>query len=276
MRWSLSSVLLLALASGACGKKAPAAAQVIEGWHQKSGWKAACYFPRDYRDTDRVAQNDVRENMMAQWRGERDDGVSFSTSVLERLETALLSKPDAVKGVARQNLEYCAKVMSGEAQVSEWQGWIGGLATTLTEGDCKWPPLRYQQHDYLEVDQGWQFEGRVCKGDRIRIEVSALDYYRVSDSGPWINAEGDTSQQALGENYACTIEGCYVGTVIYRFTGEDGSITIGPVGTQLEFTAKQHGILHLQVNDDGTWFDNVWRKKGSLIDHAAIAYIGLD
>jgi hypothetical protein len=276
MRSVVVALVTLAAIGAGCGKKAPTAPVVLQGWQQKAGWNGSCYFPADYKETDRVAQNAVREAMISQWRGERNDGVAFSDNVIERIETALLGKPDAVKGVARQNLEYCSKFMAGQAQMDEWQGWIGGLARTLTEGDCKWPPLRYQQHDYLEVDRAWQFEGRVCKGDRIRIEVSALDYYRLSDNGPWINAEGDKSQQALGADYPCTIEGCYVGTVIYRFTGEDGTITIAPVGTGIEWQAPQHGILHLQVNDNGSWFDNSWRKKGSLIDHAAIAYVGLD
>lgn len=266
----------LVLASASCGKKPPAAPVVLEGWHQLDGWQAACYFPPNYKDSDRLTQNTVRDQIMGQWRGDRDDGFSISDSTWERIETALLGKPDAVKSVAKQNLDHCRRVMGGESSMDTWKSWVNGLASGLTEGDCPWPPLRYQQHDYLEVDQGWQFEGRVCKGDRIRIEVSSLDFYRISDNAPWINAEGDTSQAALGDKYECTIEGCYVGTVIYRFTDEQGVTTIGPVGTGIEWTAPDHGRLHLQVNDDGTWYDNVWRKKGSLIDHAAIAYVGLD
>lgn len=276
MRIAVVALVAVSVLGASCGKKAPAAPVKLEGWQQKEGWKSACYFPKDYGEGDRISQNAVREAMFSQWRGERDDGVSFSDSVLERVETALLGKPDAVKGVALQNLDFCGKYMAGQADISAWQGWVAGLANSLTEGDCKWPPLRYQQHDYLEIDRGWQFEGRVCKGDKIRIEVSALDYYRLSDSGEWINADGIAGQQAIGEKYPCTIEGCNVGTVVYRFTGEDGSITIAPVGTGIEWEAPQHGILHLAVNDDGTYFDNVWRKKGSLVDHAAIAYVGLD
>lgn len=260
----------------ACGsKKAPEAPVIVEGWHQEAGWAGSCYFPKDYKTSDRMAASNVREAMMSQWRGERDDGVSFSANVIENVETVLLGKPDAVKGVARQNLDHCKKVMAGGA-MGEWQTWFAGLASALTVGDCKWPPLRYQQHDYLDIGKGWQFEGFVCKGDKIRMQASALDYYRVSDDGPWINALGDTNQQAIGNDYPCTIEGCYVGTVIYRFTGEDGVETVGPVGTELVWEAPQNGELHLRINEEGSWFDNVWRKKGSVIDHAAIAYIGIE
>jgi hypothetical protein len=276
MRHGAWILAMVGVVASGCGKKAPSGPVVIEGWHKQSGWTGECYFPKNYKDSDRITQNEVREAMMSQWRGERNDGVVFSEAMLERMELALLGKPDAVKGVARQNLEYCKKAMSGESSVDAWQSGISSLARTLVEGDCKWPPLRYQQHDYLEIDQGWHFEGRVCKGDRIRIEVSAQDEYRLSDNGPWITAVGDLSQPALGDKYACTIEGCYAGTVIYRFTGEDGSVTIGPVGTGIRWEALQHGILHLQINDDGTWFDNTWRRKGSLVDHASIAYIGID
>ena len=274
MRLVVCGALLMTVAG--CGKKAPEAPVVLQGWHQLEGWKGSCYFPPSYKDSDRMTQNTVREAIMSQWKGERDDGVSVGETALERIETALLGKPDAVKGVARQNLDYCKRYMAGETSFDPWSGWLSGLGRTLTEGDCPWPPLRYQQHDYLEVDQPWHFEGRVCKGDRIKIRVSSMDQYRLSDNGPWINAEGDTSERALGEKYECTIEGCYVGTVIYRFVDQQGVTTIGPVGTGIEWTAPEHGTLHLQVNDDGTWFDNVWRKKGSLVDHAAISYIGLD
>jgi hypothetical protein len=260
----------------ACGKKkAPETQAAIEGWHQETGWKGSCYYPKDYKSSDRVAASAVREAMLSQWRGERDDGVSFSSNVIESVETVLLGKPDAVKGVARKNLDHCKKVMAG-GDIGAWQTWFSGLSASLTEGDCKWPPLRYQQHDYLDIGQGWQFEGFVCEGDKIRMEVSALDYYRLSDSGPWINAAGDTNQRAVGNKYPCTLEECFVGTVIYRFTAEDGTISIGAVGTGIEWTAPQNGELHLRVNDDDTFFDNVWRKKGSLIDHAAVAYIGVD
>ena len=270
-----SATIAASLLAVACGKKPPAAPVVVEGWHQEPGWKGSCYFPKDYKSTDRMAASEVREAMMSQWRGERDDGVSFSSNVIENVETVLLGKPDAVKGVALQNLDHCKKVMAG-GDMGAWKTWFSGLAASLTAGDCKWPPLRYQQHDYLNIGTGWQFEGFVCKGDRIRMEVSALDYYRLSDNGPWINAEGDKNQRAVGNDYPCTVEGCYVGTVIYRFTAEDGTITVGPIGTGIEWTAPQNGELHMRINDDGTFFDNVWRKKGSLIDHAAVAYIGLD
>jgi hypothetical protein len=259
-------------------KKGPVVpAGPIVGWHQEAGWKAACYFPRDYNEADRTAQAEVRKALMDQWSGVRNDGVSFSTSTIEGVETVLLGKPAAVRSVAQQNLDFCKKYMSGQEGLEAWQSWFGGLKRSLTEGDCKWPPLRYQQHEYLNITEAWHFEGRVCKGDKIKMQISALDYYRVAPNGPWINAEGDTNQRATAEEYPCTIEGCFVGTVVYRFTGEDGSITVAPVGTELEWTAPQHGILHLRVNEpESALMDNVWRKKGSLQDHAAVAFIGLE
>jgi len=279
--WTTLAVSALALAATAatgaiiagCKKKGPEGPVIVEGWHQEEGWKGACYFPKDYKDSDRLAANDVRNAMMSQWKGERDDGVSFSTGVIEGVETVLLGKPDAVKSVARQNLDLCKQYMAG-GSIEPWQNWFAGLEGSLTQGDCKWPPLRYQQHDYLDLGKGWQFEGRVCKGDVVRIEVSSNDYYRLADDEPWINGEGDTSRRAVGEEYPCTLEDCFHGTVIYRFTGEDGTITIGAVGLEKEFVARQAGILELRVNADDSWYDNVWRKKGSLIDHSAISYIG--
>lgn len=269
------AVALVTITAGCGKKKAPDAPIVVEGWHQEEGWKGACYFPADYKDTDRMTQNEVREAMMSQWRGERNDGVSFSSSVIEGVETVLLGKPDAVKSVARQNLDYCRKAMSGQGSVEAWGSWFAGLRDSLTDGDCKWPPLRYQQHDYLDLGKGWQFEGRVCKGDKVRIEVSAMDSYRLNDSMDWINADG-SGERAVGEGYPCTLEECMVGMVVYRFTGdESGTITVGAAGTEVEFVAPEHGILHLRVNEkDDSFFDNAWRKRGSLVDHAAVAYVG--
>ena len=220
-----------------------------------------------------MAANEVRNAMMSQWKGERGDGVEFSTGVIESVETVLLGKPDAVKSVARTNLEQCKKYMAG-GSLDPWKSWFAGLESGLTTGDCKWAPLRYQQHDYLDLGKGWQFEGRVCAGDVVTIEVSSNDYYRLGDGEPWINGEGDTSRRAVGDEYPCTLEDCFHGTVIYRFTGEDGTIDIGAVGLEKEFVARQHGILELRVNADDSWYDNVWRKKGSLIDHAGISYVG--
>lgn len=268
-----AALLGAGLAATSCKKKAPEGPVIVEGWHTEEGWKGACYFPKDYKDGDRMAGNEVRQAMMSQWKGERDDGVEFASGVIEKVEFVLLGKPDAVKSVARQNLDFCKKYMAG-GSLDPWKNWFAGLRDNLTEGDCKWPPLRYQQHDYLDLGKGWQFEGRVCKGDVVSIEVSTKDFYRLGDDEPWINGAGDTSRRAVGDEYPCTLEDCYHGTVIYRFTGEDGTIDIGAVGLQKEFVATQAGILELRVNADDSWYDNVWRKKGSLIDHAAISYYG--
>lgn len=271
---TLVPLVLGALLATSCKKNTtPDGPVVKEGWIQEDGWKGACYFPKSYKDSDRMAANEVRESIMSQWRGERDDGVKFNASVMEGVETVLLGKPDAVKSVARQNLDLCSKYMAG-GSIQVWQKWFAGLKDTLTEGDCKWPPLRYQQHDYLDLGKGWQFEGRVCKGDVVRIEASSKDFYKLGDDEPWITAEGDTSRRAVGNDYPCTMEDCFHGTVIYRFTGEDGTIEIGAVGHEKVFEARQAGELHLRVNADDSWYDNVWRKRGSLIDHAAISYIG--
>jgi hypothetical protein len=275
----MRNFMLLAVSAvfvASCGKKTPAGPIIIEGWHQEEGAKAECYYPPKFTDSDRVTQSAVREAMMSQWRGEHGEDIKFSTSVIESVETVLLGKPIAVKGVAATNLDYCRKYAAG-GSLDDWKSWFAGLKSGLTQGDCKWAPLRYQQHDYLNIGAGWHFPGRVCKGDTVRIEVSALDSYKLSDDSPWITAEGDTEQRAVGAEYPCTVEGCNVGMVVYRFTGEDGSISYGPVGHEVIFEAMQNGELHLRVNEAGdTFFDNTWRKRGSLIDHAAVAYVGLD
>ncbi len=109
----------------------------------------------------------------------------------------------------------------------------------------------------------------VCAGDAIVISGTAGDKYRISDDGPWINADGDPSQPATGADYPCNLEGCYAGQLIARLVGESGMETIFPVGTRLTWTAPEHGVLSITINDT-IYYDNKWYQSGSIIDRTAI------
>ena len=91
--------------------------------------------------------------------------------------------------------------------------------------------------------------------------------------GPWINVAGDLENRAMDDEYPCTLEGCYVGSLILRFTDEVGNETVHPVGEQTIFEAPVHGKIEVRIND-ATFYDNVFKKEGSMIHHTSIEYNG--
>ena len=123
------------------------------------------------------------------------------------------------------------------------------------------------------MGKGWQIPAPVCQGDRVFVKGSTIDYYKISDDGPWINVAGDLENRAMGDEYPCTLEGCYVGSLILRFTDEVGNETIYPVGEGTLFEAPVHGKIEVQINDS-TYYDNVFKKEGSMIHHTSIEYNG--
>ena len=65
------------------------------------------------------------------------------------------------------------------------------------------------------------------------------------------------------------MEGCHPGTLVMKYTTQSGVETLYPVSPELIFEAPEHGTIEYRINDD-TFFDNVWFKNGSIIDHTAI------
>ena len=100
--------LLMVLA--ACPKSAPPAPPPV-GWHAEEGWAGACYFPKDYDAMGvgdrKLARAEALREMMTQWTGGRSDGVEFSATLSENVETALLGKPEHVEEVSRRNAALC-------------------------------------------------------------------------------------------------------------------------------------------------------------------------
>ncbi|MBN2799161.1 MAG: hypothetical protein JXX28_08430 [Deltaproteobacteria bacterium] len=268
----------------ACGpKKSVEPTVALEGWHPvmkvDPSTKAEvsvgdCFYPVNYEvlgtGDRRIARQAAMEAMISQWRGERDDGVSFSSESIETLETVLLGKPELIEQVTRDNLQQCLAARDSGANGS-WSSWMRGLPPLLTVGECHTPPLKYTLFDYLDVGRDWQIPAPVCAGDRVSITASEMDYYRVSDAGPWINAAGDASQPAPSMQYPCNWEGCYVGQLLMRFTSEDGATEVVPVGLSKVWQAPGHGKIEVMINET-TYFDNVFKKEGSLVHHTAITY----
>lgn len=265
----------LFLLSG-CPKKAPQAP--LEGWNQQEGWTGQCFHPKAFAMLGRGELYDARqktmESMMSQWRGEREDGISFKSDNVTDLETTMLGNMDLVETIATQNLKQCVDHFSGAASRDAWENWFNGINGTLTAGDCRSAPMTYALFDYLDIGQTWQIPCDVCEGDVVRIKGSSIDFYKTSDSGPWINVAGDVEgTDSLPDDIPCNLEGCFNGTLIMRFTDYSGTENIYPVGVETEFRVPSHGKIEVQINDT-SYYDNKFKQEGSMIHHTSIEYNG--
>lgn len=266
-------VLITFVALTGC-KKPPEAAPKV-GWIQEEGWPGACYFPPAWEALGpgdrKLARQKALEGMVEQWSGSRGDGVSFSEETVTHTETVLLGRPEEIEAVSAKNAEQCRNFMtSGDS--GAWSSWLGGVAPALTVGECN-NPLVDTYFNYLDIGTGWQNRIKVCKGDRVQVTGAEIDYYRLVDNGPWINAAGDPAQSTSGSSkHECNIEGCLAGMLIVKFTGESGMTDVKPIGTQAVFTAPEHGAIQVQINDDGTWYDNKYKIENRLEHHMSVTY----
>lgn len=253
------------------GKIATPAGPAV-GWFQETGWTGSCYNPAEFEKLEltdrRIARQQALEALKSQWSGARSDGVAFDERIIDDVDTTLLGRPDAIEMVSRKNLEYCRQVMGAGAPKDPWQAWLRALPNQLTAGECN-SPFDYQLIQYLEINAPWQQPIHFCKGNRAIFEATEKDLYRIVENGPWINTDGDTTQKATGSEYPCNIEGCYAGQLIGRFVTDSGVVSIFPMGIRKDFEAPENGTLTWQINDT-TWYDNTWRKQGTIIDHTAI------
>lgn len=266
--WILSIFVL-----SSCGKKGPSSATPLVGWHGEEEWAGQCYHPPDFTvlgaGSKRIAWQDARNEVMSQWRGERNDGVKMRDKVIEDTETALFSKPERVEPVVAENLEKCMAAMKSGSN-SEWEAWLTALPGVLTEGECRYRPMDYTLFDYLNIGAEWHIPVSLCKDNKILIKASSNDYYQIEDDGPFMNAEGDSSRPAGGD-LPCNTETCNVGQLVFKFVGDSGVETIGPVGVEKYFTAPEHGKLYVRINDT-TFFDNKWKVQGTIEHHTSITY----
>jgi len=269
---------LLVMTCAAKGKKAkgPPPPPPV-GWHQEVGWASACYNPPEFGTLGLVDRRSARDEalraMMDQWSGRRGDGISFDDRVIDNVETVMLGTPEKIEVAATENYKQCAAAMiSGSTDA--WKAWLSTLPARMLQGVCR-RPLDDTMFWYLDIGAGWQFSASICEDDVVEITATASDKYRVDDGGPWINADGDTSKPAVGQEYPCNLEGCYVGQVVMRFRGQSGLEIIKPVGTRLVFDPPEHGAIEVTVNDT-SYFNNVFRVERGLQDRTGITYTPLD
>ncbi len=244
------------------------------GWQTQEGWAGSCYYPPDFSamgaGDKRMAWQATRNELMAQWQGQKGDGVSFDDKAVINLETALLGKPERIEPVSKDNLEQCITAMKGGG-FDAWGSWLGAQTAQLTAGECPFPPLDYTLFDYLSIHDDWQIPCNVCKGDHIKVKGSSMDYFRMEKDGPWINVDGDPAQPASSPDLPCNVEGCFVGQLIMRYTGEDHVTTVIPIGTRSDFLVPGHGRIEVMINVNN-FENNVWKVESGLEHHSSIEY----
>ncbi|MCB9683392.1 MAG: hypothetical protein H6733_18145, partial [Alphaproteobacteria bacterium] len=111
----------------------------------------------------------------------------------------------------------------------------------------------------------------ICDDNVIRISASSMDYYKVDDDGPWINASGDADRIANGAEYPCTVDGCTHGQLILRFRGVSGVELIKPVGLELVFDPPEHGSIEFMMNDT-SYFNNKWKVERGVQARTSVTY----
>ena len=242
------------------------------GWHQAETWGHACYYAPNFEELAGMARRDAGmdgfDAIMSQWRGQREDGISFSESVIDDVELIVLATPAKAERLFADNLAACQNSAQGLGD-SEWHAWVRGLPAKLTEGECH-QSLSYTVFQWLEITDTWQEEHGVCPGDHIRITASSKDRYRVSEGGPWITAAGDPERSTVGmDGYPCARDGCLKGMLLLRYVSDNGMEQIFPVGTEFIYEIPEKGTISYQIND-ATFYDNIWYQTGGLIDKTAI------
>ena len=270
--------LLAVLVLSSCGPKKPAAsASVPAGWFTEEGWSGSCYAPPDFEKLEvdggiavrKMKRSVVMDDMLAQWRGEREDGVSFTPQIIQDAETVLLGHPADIESVVLDNLVHCREFMTSGQGMGDWSGWAKGLPEVLTEGECL-NPLIYTIFDYLDLGAAFHLAIPLCAEDRARISATESDKFRIEDKGPWITAAGDPNKPTHAEaDFPCNMEGCYAGMLMGKFTGASGIENLFPIGLALTFRAPEDGVLALGINDYA-FYDNAWYQSGGLIHHTGI------
>ncbi len=254
-------------------KKPPAAAPKL-GWVKVEGMSHECYYPPAW-DTlgpgDRkIARADALEEMMTQWTGKRADGVEFDEQMITDVETSLLGQPIMVEEMSGKNTQYCESFMTAGGSTSAWSSWLSGLPAKFNEGQC-YNPLVDTYYNYLDLARGWQNKVAVCKGDKVAVKGTEIDYYQYFKGSPWVNAAGDPAKSASGSELPCNIEGCLYGQLIVHFVGESGAVVVKPAGLGVVITAPESGYIEVMINDDDLT-DNKYKIESGMEHHTGIEY----
>ena len=270
----LAACLIPLSASAGKKKKGPPPPPPV-GWARpaEAGWTMDCYHPPAWGSLTEIQRREARakalDEIVKQWRGTRNDGITFEEGRIDDAETIVLGRPAVIEGVVQANFDQCAAVASGKATPDVWGSWLKALPGKLTEGECL-TPWDFTMFDYLDINTGWQRVMPICKGNKVRVSGTVKDKYRLTEKGAWITVEGDKSKPTVGGDHPCNQEGCHEGQLLLRFVSTSGVESILPIeGGRLIFTAPEHGEISFRINDT-SFFDNAWFKNGSIEDHTAI------
>jgi hypothetical protein len=258
----------LALPTDALGWGRKKKATAPDTWAPNAEGQPHCYHPPAWDDLStidrKMKRSEVMDTILSQWRGEREDGLSFDSGIVDKLDTVLLGRPEKIEAVAADNLSRCLA-----ADTAAWESWARGLPAQLTAGECN-TNFDYTLFDHLDIQSGWQGGRPICKGNKIVIKTSSKDRYRITEDGPWITVAGDPAISTSGtEDWPCNIEGCLAGGMMFRFVGKSGQESIYVAGSKLVFTAPEHGRIDYRINDT-QFFDNTWYQARGIIDHASV------
>jgi hypothetical protein len=266
--------LMVALAMVSACKKPPENLGPREGWVKDAGWKVQCYYPKAW-DTlgageRKITRQKALEEMEKQWRGEMEEDVNFGSDLVLDVDTILLGRPENIEAISGENATQCEAYNKG-GSIDDWKSWLSSLKSRLTAGECN-HPLVDTLFSYLSINASWQNKAYVCPGDKVLVQGTEIDYYRLTPKGPWMNAAGDKGVSTTGkESFPCNTEGCYQGMLIGRFTGDSGSQIIFPVGAQAMFKCPESGKIEVMINDDSLE-DNRYKIESGLEHHMGITY----
>jgi hypothetical protein len=269
-------MIFTALLFVACGPKKsqePEAPKV--GWIQEGEGSMACYYPPAFQNLEPLARKEAQSTsfdaLIAQWSGDRGDGVSMSADLVETVETIMLGDMSKVESVVRDNLSYCKQYASSPSASASWETWLSSLPAKLTEGECNHHYSVILAH-YVEVDVDWEPAEplRICGGDKIRVRAAPHDRYQLEPGGPWITVDGNSEVSTAGsDRHPCNTDGCLEGQLVIRFQSTSGLTEVVPVGSDGTYTAPEEGVFTYGINDDSPE-NNKWYNANGLIEHADI------
>ena len=269
-------MILTTLLLVACGPKKSQEPEAPKlGWVQEEGSATACYYPPDFASLEALGRKEAQsmafDAVIAQWRGDRGDGVSMNSDVIDSVETIMLGDMSKVESVVRDNLSYCKQYASTPSAVGSWSSWLSSLPAKLTEGECNHHYSVVLVH-YVEVNVAWEPAEplRICGGDQVRVRAAPSDRFQLEPGGPWITVDGNSEVSTAGsETHPCNTDGCLEGQLVIRFQSKNGRQEVIPVGSDGTFTAPEDGMFTYGINDS-TPENNKWYNDDGLIEHADI------
>ncbi len=253
-----------------------------------------CYQPPDFASEanepkKRMMRQHAMDAILSLMRGEINEQLVVDERKIDDWEIDFLGKPVAIEPFLTENLAQCKLYAQGELGLKAYADWVAAAGKRATAGDCH-NPLIYELHQTMTVQDSWQVRRHVCVEDQVLIETSKTNRYTVADTGDygttaWINPSGAcVNIEGAGvvqvecppaltpvDPASLPCPECPWGAVVYRFEDEvTKEITLGTLGTSMEFKATANGWISFTVND-ATYYDNVFHEANGVIDYLPLS-----